>query len=363
MIKNLLKGSAALALVFGGAAVVFAEEAAAPAVPAVPDAPPTAEVIAPEVDFWKNVPDVIAEVDGTKITKSEIQNALARMIPGGKIPAGVTQEQFDHAIGELAKAEVMQVLVKNALAKSGFNPSDEEIKNYIKGEFAKWPQPMLKQVLEREKKTLDAVIDEMLANPEAKKGAIAEMFLNKELKVAAVTEADAKKYYDENAARFVRPGDPEDSYRASHILVGVKGQATDEEKAAAEKKINDILAQVKADPAKFEEIARTSSDCPSREQGGSLGNFRKGMMVPEFEEALDKLKEGEISGVVKTQFGYHIVRRDPLQKEAKIEFNEIKDRLIAMLNQKAQLDAERNYVETLQKAAKIEYFFPAKAEK
>ena len=359
MIKSLLKGSAALALVIGGSAA-FAEDAAPVA---APGAPAAAEV-APAVDYWKNVPEVVAEVDGVKITKGEVQKALAQMIPGGQIPAGLPQDQVDMAIAELTHAQAMSILVKNALAKSGFNPSDAEIKAFVKNYFStKFPPQVLQMMLEREKTTLDAIADEVVKSSEDKKSAIEAMFIEKEAKAAPVTEADAKKYYDENAAKFVKPGDPADSYRASHILVGVKAQATDEEKAAAEKKINEILAKVKADPAKFEEIAKTSSECPSSAQGGALGNFRKGMMVPEFEEALDKLKEGEISGVVKTQFGYHIVRRDPLEKESKIEFDQIKDRLIIMLEQQAKLEAEKNYVESLEKAAKIEYFYPAKAAK
>lgn len=363
MIKSLLSGSAVLALVIG-ASVAFAEEKAAAEIPAPPDKTPEAPAApAPKVDIWKNIPEVVAEVDGVKITKADIKEKFDQMIPGGRVPEGIAQEQIDQVIYSLTRMDVMQTLVTNAIAKSGFNPDDAEIKKFIKGEIAKWPPQMVQQYLEREKKTLDGMVDEMANNPDIKKTAIENLFMEKEVKAPAVTEADAKKYYEENSDKFIDPADPEDSFRASHILVGVKAQSTDEEKAAAEKKIKDILAKVKADPAKFAEIAKSESQCPSSAQGGSLGNFRKGMMVPEFEEALAKLKDGEISDVVKTQFGYHIIRRDALHKESKIEFDQVKARLIDILSQKAKVDAMREYIESLEKAAKIQYFIPVVADK
>jgi parvulin-like peptidyl-prolyl isomerase len=83
--------------------------------------------------------------------------------------------------------------------------------------------------------------------------------------------------------------------RASHILVNTEQQA------------NDILVQLKAGK-KFEELAKSCSSCPSGQNGGDLGFFTRGKMVPEFEQAAFSLKKGEVSAPVRTAFGYHIIK-------------------------------------------------------
>ncbi len=85
--------------------------------------------------------------------------------------------------------------------------------------------------------------------------------------------------------------------KASHILVKHEYEA------------KDLMKKI-ADGKSFEDLARDFSLCPSSRQGGQLGEFPRGRMVPAFEKALITLKSGEISGVVRTQFGYHLIRRD-----------------------------------------------------
>lgn len=85
--------------------------------------------------------------------------------------------------------------------------------------------------------------------------------------------------------------------KASHILVKHEYEAKD-------------LQKKLADGKNFEELARDFSLCPSAKQGGLLGEFPRGRMVPAFEKALLTLRPGEISGVIRTQFGYHLIRRD-----------------------------------------------------
>ncbi len=116
-----------------------------------------------------------------------------------------------------------------------------------------------------------------------------------------VPEADVKAYYEQNKARY----GTDEQRRASHILITAEGS----DKAAARKKAEQLLAQVKAKPADFEKLARENSKDPgSAAQGGDLGFFGKGMMVKPFEEAVFKLKPGEISEIVESDFGFHIIR-------------------------------------------------------
>lgn len=94
-----------------------------------------------------------------------------------------------------------------------------------------------------------------------------------------------------------------DTIEASHILCSSSADAE-----AALDQINALAGQI-ADGADFADLAREHSDCPSGRSGGALGSFGRGMMVPEFEEAAFALEVGETSGVVETDFGYHLIRR------------------------------------------------------
>ena len=119
------------------------------------------------------------------------------------------------------------------------------------------------------------------------------------------TEEEAKKFYNENAAKF----QGNEQRHASHILIGVSAAASPEAKAEAKKKAEQVLAEVKKSPAKFAELAKKYSQDPgSAEKGGDLGTFARGSMVKPFEEAVFSMKPGDISGLVQSDFGYHIIK-------------------------------------------------------
>ncbi|MFM1911633.1 MAG: hypothetical protein RJB18_1024 [Pseudomonadota bacterium] len=119
------------------------------------------------------------------------------------------------------------------------------------------------------------------------------------------TEDETKKFYNENAAKF----QGNEQRHASHILIGVSATAIPEAKAEAKKKAEQVLAEVKKNPAKFAELAKKYSQDPgSAEKGGDLGTFARGSMVKPFEEAVFSMKPGDISGLVQSDFGYHIIK-------------------------------------------------------
>lgn len=116
-----------------------------------------------------------------------------------------------------------------------------------------------------------------------------------------VAEADVRSYYEQNKARY----GADEQRRASHILVTAEGS----DKAAARKRAEELLAQVRAKPGEFEKLAREHSKDPgSAAAGGDLGFFGKGMMVKPFEEAVFRMKPGEVSDVVESDFGFHIIK-------------------------------------------------------
>ncbi len=133
----------------------------------------------------------------------------------------------------------------------------------------------------------------------------------------AVPEAEARAYYEQNKARY----GAEEQRRASHILITPDGG----DKAAAKKKAEQLLAQVKSKPGDFEKLARENSRDPgSAAQGGDLGFFAKGMMVKPFEEAVFRMKPGEISDVVESDFGFHIIKVTEVKAAQVKPFEQVK---------------------------------------
>jgi len=141
-----------------------------------------------------------------------------------------------------------------------------------------------------------------------------------------------KMFYDDNTARFKK----EAEVKASHILVKLE---KDKNEAEAKKKIEEVLKEAKAGKD-FAELAKKHSEGPSAPKGGDLGFFGKGRMVPEFEKAAFAMKKGEISDVVKTKFGFHVIklvdRKDASEKKLEEVTDEIaremlsKDKLVAL---------------------------------
>jgi peptidyl-prolyl cis-trans isomerase D len=120
-----------------------------------------------------------------------------------------------------------------------------------------------------------------------------------------VEPADVKAAYDANSKQYTT----QEERQAAHILIAVKPDAKDDEKAAAKKKADALLAQARSNPAKFGELAKANSQDPgSAPQGGDLGAFARGAMVKPFEDAVFEAKAGDIVGPVQTDFGYHVIK-------------------------------------------------------
>ena len=145
-----------------------------------------------------------------------------------------------------------------------------------------------------------------------------------------VSEDESHKFYEEHQADF---GNPEQR-QASHILINVAASAPQAEQDAARAKAEKLLAQVKQNPVKFAEIAKQFSQDPgSAAKGGDLGLFGRGMMVKPFEDAVFSLKSGEISALVKSDFGYHIIKLTAIKPARVLSFDEVREGIVNRLRQ------------------------------
>jgi peptidyl-prolyl cis-trans isomerase D len=140
------------------------------------------------------------------------------------------------------------------------------------------------------------------------------------------SDVDLKKYYDENIQRYRT----EAEVRASHILVNAPKDASAADKAKAKQKAEELLAQVKAHPDQFAQIAQKNSDDPgSASKGGDLGYFAHGQIAggKAFDDAAFGLKKGEVSNIVESDFGYHIIQATDVKPSVTRPFDEVKDSL------------------------------------
>lgn len=144
-----------------------------------------------------------------------------------------------------------------------------------------------------------------------KEDMLANFAIKKVVENITVTDDEVKADYDNNPDKF-KTGE---SVEASHILVD------------SEDKARELLDKINAGEVSFEDAARENSSCPSSQNGGSLGEFTRGQMVPEFDNACFSMEVGEISAPVKTQFGYHLIKLTGKKESTVLSFDEVKDSL------------------------------------
>lgn len=211
----------------------------------------------------------LAVVGTTSITEADVTEAILAM--------GPRAASYNNPQG---RAAVLDQLIEQALFLT------DARKNMMEYD------PAFKQQLARVK-------DDLLV----------QFAISKTIERVNVTEEEIKTFFDQNPDQFAA----QDVVTASHILVD------DEAKAEA------LLKQIQAGEITFEEAAKAHSSCPSSQNGGSLGEFGRGQMVPEFDEACFSMEVGELRGPIKTQFGYHIIRLDDRKKSEPTKLAEAHD--------------------------------------
>lgn len=178
--------------------------------------------------------------------------------------------------------------------------------------------------------------------------AIQDLVKKNVLDAVSVTTAEEQKFYDDNTSEFKMP----ERVHARHILIKVTKDMTAAEKAAAKTKAEQIDAELKKG-ADFATLAKKYSQDGSAAQGGDLGTFSKGQMVPEFEKAAFSLDVNQISNVVETQFGYHIIQVLKKFPPETAKFADVKQQINQYLLQKKQSTAVQDYIDKLKKGSDV----------
>lgn len=175
--------------------------------------------------------------------------------------------------------------------------------------------------------------------------ALIRQLLAAQLRAVAATEAELRASYDTRPERFRAPS----LYEAAHILFS-RGP----DMAQLHEQAESLLTELRAEPQRFPELARAHSACSSRDNGGLLGQISQGDTVPEFEAALERLEQGQISEPVETRFGLHLIRLDAKARGAVLPFEIVMPRLREAHAKAAWSRAATSFIATLVAQARIE---------
>ncbi len=352
----MIKKTAVLALLSLAAVTACKKEAdKAPAQAASPAAAPAAGApppgaASPQVPAAKpvpaEIPDVVARVNGEDVKKAELDMAVKSLEDRAR--SAVPPEQRDAVYRQVLDRIVgFHLLVQEAKARKVIAPpwevdgQLEQIKKQFPSEDA------FKQMLQARGVTL-----EKLRADAAQTIAVNLMLKNELEPKVIVSDADARSFYDQNRPRFRQ----EESVHASHILIRLPEQADAAARAKAKTQADDLLAQVKKG-AEFGDLAKKFSQDPgSAQNGGDLGFFSKGQMVPAFEAAAFSLKPGETSGVVETPVGYHIIRVSETKASRDLGYEEVKAQIEDYLKQQIRERKSQEFVDQLKAKGKVQLF-------
>ena len=267
---------------------------------------------------------------------------------------GMSPEMFEAKVrSDLASAQVLAAIGDTGL--SGNNVADRNLSAYYERrsvQVALFKPADFSAKLNPTSAELEAFYQakpKLFQAPEEAKIEYVILDLDAVVKGIVPGEADLKTYYEQNAATLAG----QEQRRASHILIAAGKGSDDKQRAAARAKADELLAQVKKAPNTFADLARKNSQDPgSAPSGGDLDFFGRGAMVKAFEDAAFKLKVGEISDVVESEFGYHIIRLTDVKAPKVKSFEEMRPELEATV--KKQL-AQRKYAEAAETFANSVY--------
>ena len=289
--------------------------------------------------------DPVAVVNGTAITKQELdvetQRMVQQMARQGRVPDETIMPQVrKEALSRMIDKEL---LYQDSQAKEinvTENRVNEElatVKKQFPGdkEYTEWLA------------TINLSEDD-LAREITRGLALEQLIKNHVIKEVDVTEEESRAFYDQNASLFQKP----ERVQAKHILIKMEADATDEHKVQARRKIESVRQKAMAGED-FAALATAHSEGPSSAKGGDLGYFSRGQMVKPFEDAAFALQTGEISEVVETQFGYHIIKVTDRQKDSVVAYEDAQAQIVERLKQERSRRDFQQYIETLRAKADI----------
>lgn len=332
------KGAAANKSATTGAAT-----AATPAGSGQPAAPGQATPQAPPKPVPAQLPDVVARVNGEDVKKADLERMIKTMEgrAGQPVPPDRRDEIYRGALDQL----IVYTLLKQESKSKNVKVDEAELDQKVQEVRSQFPtQDAFDKALKDRGMTVDSL----------KSDARTDLSVNKVMdgavsNIPGPTDAEAKEFYEKNPDKFKQDA----QVRASHILVRVDPNADAKTKARAKAEIDAVLKQLKGG-GDFAKLAQQHSQDGSAAQGGDLGYFPKGQMVPEFDQVAFTLPVGQLSGIVTTQFGYHILKVTDKKPPRTVPFEEAQAQIKQFLEQDKKQKAADAFIDGLKKKSKID---------
>ncbi len=331
-------------LVVAAAAVACKKPETAPAATTAAT-PASAPAPAPAKPVPAVLPDVIADCNGDTIPKAEFENAVRafEQRAGGSVPPEKRDEVYRGVLDDL----VAYRLLKQEVAARQMTTTDAEVDARI-GAF--------KQQMGSEANFKAALQAQQLTEATLREDAKTDILVNKLLEQEVnqkilVKPSDIATFYEKNPDRFQQA----ESVRVAHILVLVPQGADEKTRAAAKARAETALKAAKAGQD-FAQLARRYSNDASAQRGGDLGFIPKGQMVPAFEAAAFALAPGQVSDLVETQFGYHVIKGLEKRPSRIVPFVEAAGQIEQFLEQQQRQEKGKALVDQLKAKGKVQIF-------
>ncbi len=311
-----------------------------------PIAPQEAVLAPTQKDAKQAAPrDVVVSVDGIVLKKADLEKKVkAKMnLYKDKIPADKQNEVQEGLKKQLTEEFVMRTVLINEAKNKKIEATEKEIQTQLTQIKANLPAD---KKLEDFLKENDIPKEDIALGIRIKK--LVEMDLGKKAKPSS---KEISKFYGENKDKFSSP----ETVHVRHILVTL--DAKDDEKTKVEKKakIENLRKQV-LEGADFAEVAKSNSDCPSKENGGDLGDIKRGQTVKPFEDAAFSQEKNVVGPIVTTEYGHHIIQVLKHNPEKIVKLDEVKDKIALYLEQQKQGEAFTQLTARLRKNAVIVYY-------
>ena len=290
--------------------------------------------------------DKVAVVNGTIITQDyfdrEMDSIKQRISSSGK---PVADSQLSLIKKRVLESIIGAELIYQKSQSKGIKIDESEINKQWEAMKERFPtENELNNALKEMK------LSEKEVKSQIKKGLAIQKFIDTQIvQKVMVSDKEVKAYYDSRPNDFKQPA----QVKASHILIKIETNADESKKKEARKKIEKIQKKIKKGEA-FAALAKESSQCPSSAKGGELGYFSRGQMVKPFEEAAFALKVGDVSDIVESKFGYHLIKVNDQKDETTIDFEKVKSELQKAIKQDKIKREINSYVAKLRGKAKVE---------
>jgi peptidyl-prolyl cis-trans isomerase C len=304
--------------------------------------PATQKPAEPAKPMPAQLPDVLARVNGEDVSKTDFDLLVRNMELGnGPIPAERRDEVLRGALDRLITYTLLQQEAKSR----NLSVTDAEIDSRVQTMRSQFPdENAFKKALDSRNMSLERLRNDTRADLLIGKMMEAEMAA-----ATPATEAEVQAFYEKNPEKFQRG----ESVRASHILLLADQKADEATKKKARAQIDDVWKRAKAGED-FAALARQHSQDGSAASGGDLDFFTRGRMVPEFEQAAFALKPGEISDVVTTQYGFHVIKVTERKPASAIPLAEVSDRVRQFLTEQKKQERADAFIAGLKQKSRIE---------